>query len=660
MQGKYNFIKLQKVILRNFSLYKKNGKVFEVNEEINEGVYCLAGANGLGKTTFLNSINYALTGIVLDSSNKEVFSPGEIITANKRYTERYFSGRIAKKDEDKAEIEILFTVNQKQFRIIRCFFEREELRLLEIFSTNGEKKVSHFKSKNESPKELNKHYQNSLSSEIGFANFDYFIFYQLYVLTFDENRRMIFWDERASRNALAIAFNSDPNDSERLLELTRKIEKHESNARNKKWESTQAKKKVDELIQKTKGKKVANSDKLENEFNRLHKDLEKIEKIYNNVKIEYDTMLKKQSYLNSEIMQLKIEHTRLFSKYSKPRSKLLENTNVQLSIKNHECCLCGSSGSHIVESIERSVHKDNCPLCNTTINESNNAEQAKLLKLIQKNDEKISSKNSELENLILEVDGKKVELDKAEIELNKAKVKLEDFTEDNPNVSFKGTGNKNVDALIDQYKLQYELADKEAKAEYKKRDNLKPEYEKLLKRIEASYKEAETVFVPTFKKLAKSFIGLDLNIQPKRSDKTIKLILELQDTARTESFQLSESQRFFLDIALRMSLAIFLSDKKNGATMLVDTPEGSLDIAYESRVGNMFAEYSTVYNQNLFMTANINASQLLISLAEKCGKDKMKFRRMLDWTDLSEIQKEGESLFKKVYTNIEAALNKKK
>ena len=200
---------------------------------------------------------------------------------------------------------------------------------------------------------------------------------------------------------------------------------------------------------------------------------------------------------------------------------------------------------------------------------------------------------------------------------------------------------------------------KEAKEEYAKRDLLKPEYEKLLKRVELSYKEAETVFVPTFKNLAKSFIGLDLNIQPKRSDKTIKLVLELNDTARTESFQLSESQRFFLDIALRMSLAIFLSNKEDGATMMVDTPEGSLDIAYESRVGNMFADYTTVYNQNLFMTANINASQLLISLAEKCGKNKMKFTRMLDWTDLSEIQKEGEHLFKKVYVNIENALNKK-
>lgn len=659
MQGRYYFIKLQKVILRNFSLYKKNEKVYEVNEDINEGVYCLAGANGLGKTTFLNSINYGLTGIVLEP-NKEVYSPGEIITANKRYTERYFLGRINKKEEEKAEIEILLKINEKYFRIIRGFFEREELRLLEIFSKNGDKRISHFKSKNESPKELNNYYQKSLASEIGFANFDYFIFYQLYVLTFDENRRMIFWDDRASSHALAIAFNTDPDDAEKILDLTRRMEKHESNARNLKWQSTQAKKKIEELTLKTKGKKASEFEELENIFNKLHKELEKIEKIYGNIKIEYDTMLKRQSHLNSEIMQSKIEHTRLFSRYSKPRSKLLENINVQLSIKKQECCLCDSSGSHIADSIVRNIHKDKCPLCNTVINESGNAEQNELLKLIKKNDEKISFKNSELDNLIFEVDGKKVELDKAEIELNNAREKVEDFTEENPDISFKGTGDKNIDTLIEQYKRQYDLAAKEAKDEYNKRDNLKPEYEKLLKRVELSYKEAETVFVPTFKKLAKSFIGLDLNIHPKRSDKTIKLVLELQDTARTESFQLSESQRFFLDIALRMSLAIFLSENKNGATMMIDTPEGSLDIAYESRVGNMFAEYATVYKQNLFMTANINASQLLLSLAEKCGNNRMKFRRMLDWTDPSEIQKEGEHLFKKVFANIETALNKRK
>ncbi|NJM53150.1 MAG: AAA family ATPase [Blastocatellia bacterium] len=165
-----NFIKLEKIILRNFSLYRKDGKIYEVNEEINEGVYCLAGANGLGKTTFLNAINFGLTGIVLEP-NKEVYSPSEIVTRNKRYTERYFIGRVDKKDEDKAEIEILFKVNGKYFRIIRGFFERDVLRLLEVYSTDNDKRISHFKSKSESPKELNNQFQKLLTSEIGFTKF---------------------------------------------------------------------------------------------------------------------------------------------------------------------------------------------------------------------------------------------------------------------------------------------------------------------------------------------------------------------------------------------------------------------------------------------------------------------------------------------------------
>jgi DNA repair exonuclease SbcCD ATPase subunit len=288
MQSKYNFIKFQNIVLRNFSLYKKNGKVHEVSEAINEGVYCLAGANGLGKTTFMNSINYGLTGVVLEP-NREPYSPSEIVNENKKYTERYFKGRINASDEEKAEIEILFSINDKFFRISRGFFERDGLRLLEVYKMHNGKKDSLFYTKNENSKELNSIYQNLLPKEIGFANFDYFIFFQLYVLTFDENRRMIFWDDRASSNALAVAFNSDPNEAERISDITRKMEKHESNARNLKWQSTQAKKKIEELSQKIKAKPAADFEKLEKEYGKLHKDLENYAR---NIKIIHILILK--------------------------------------------------------------------------------------------------------------------------------------------------------------------------------------------------------------------------------------------------------------------------------------------------------------------------------------------------------------------------------
>ncbi len=252
---------------------------------------------------------------------------------------------------------------------------------------------------------------------------------------------------------------------------------------------------------------------------------------------------------------------------------------------------------------------------------------------------------------------KKVELEKSEYELNTAKRKLEEFEKENSCIDFKKTGDPITDDLLLQYQQRFEKEDKKSKNYYKKRNELKPQYDNLLQKVNNAYQEAESIFVPLFKKLAKSFIGLDLNIYFKKSgSKDIALHFELLGTARTESHQLSESQRFFLDIALRMALAIYLSKDKNESTLLIDTPEGSLDIAYENRVGNMFADFVTEHKQNIIMTANINASQLLISLAKKCRNKNMQFRRMLDWTDLTEIQKEGEALFNQVYNNIDKAL----
>ena len=156
-KGKYNFIRIKKVLIRNFTLYSKGGIVQTVNEDINNGVYCLAGANGLGKTTFLNIINYALTGLVLEP-NKEVFSPSEIIKSNKKYTERYFDGRIKAKDKKNAEVEILFSVNNKNYRIIRGFTERDTLRKLEIYEKNNNRVIP-LLNEEKSPKELNTIYE---------------------------------------------------------------------------------------------------------------------------------------------------------------------------------------------------------------------------------------------------------------------------------------------------------------------------------------------------------------------------------------------------------------------------------------------------------------------------------------------------------------------
>src|SRR5271157_4616400 len=104
-----------------------------------------------------------------------------------------------------------------------------------------------------------------------------------------------------------------------------------------------------------------------------------------------------------------------------------------------------------------------------------------------------------------------------------------------------------------------------------------------------------------------------------------------------------------------MALAEQMSDPASRSALCIDTPEGSLDIAYEARAGTMFADF-VLNGHQIVMTANINASQLLRRLAARCGEEHMNLVRMTDWAPLSEVQASEEDLFDEAYLAIEAEL----
>ncbi|MBX4159251.1 hypothetical protein K4A07_19200, partial [Lactiplantibacillus plantarum] len=104
----------------------------------------------------------------------------------------------------------------------------------------------------------------------------------------------------------------------------------------------------------------------------------------------------------------------------------------------------------------------------------------------------------------------------------------------------------------------------------------------------------------------------------------------------------------FIDIALRMSLAQQMSIETDRATLFIDTPEGSLDIAYEDRAGEMFARF-VESGHSILMTANINTSLLLKTLATKCGSEFMALSQMTGWTELSDVQQNASDLFHQAY-----------
>lgn len=207
------------------------------------------------------------------------------------------------------------------------------------------------------------------------------------------------------------------------------------------------------------------------------------------------------------------------------------------------------------------------------------------------------------------------------------------------------------------YAEQLAAVDREKDTAYSHREQLKEQLVDLQKQLEQHYLQAEQDFVPRFADLAHRFIGMPLNVQlDARPSSDVKLVIEVRGTPRRQQQQLSESQRFFLDIALRMALTQHMSDPVSQGGMFIDTPEGSLDIAYEKRAGDMLAMFAE-RGHPILMTANLNSSQLLLALAHRCGRTKMRLCRMTDWSELTTVQREEEALFDQAYSEIEKAMD---
>ena len=123
----------QRVTLRNFSLYRRTKTV---NAEFDRNVYCLAGANGLGKSTFLSAINFAICGVVAEPE-RSFLRPRDYYEDLIPYSSTYFDGRITQGDREAAQVEIEMTVGDREYRLVRGMFAPVGLREFSIRGHDG-------------------------------------------------------------------------------------------------------------------------------------------------------------------------------------------------------------------------------------------------------------------------------------------------------------------------------------------------------------------------------------------------------------------------------------------------------------------------------------------------------------------------------------------
>ena len=649
--------RIESVRLRRFSLFAANP-----NAEFTagNGALCLVGANGIGKSTLLSAINFCLTGTVPDP-NRAFVSIDEYYKYTRQYSRNYFRGRITGGDEDDAEITVLFTLGEYQYKIKRGLFEPEELRELMITgpSTNGlddEVTIG-----DEIPRlEKHRRYVDSFVKHSGLTSFEEFVFLQLFVFTFDEQRMTLFWNSRIMERVIYRAFGLDPTMALQADSIRREIQHADSRVRNYQWESTRMHKRINKIRSQT--QRVAGAQE---EYETLVDDHEQLSKQFDEqTKVLRDTgdALKdahlRLADLSVRETALRDDYSRFFDEQFDARLALTQHPLIVRSLSTRLCGLCGATGADAIARLTTRSQESTCPLCASDVNVAQetqgNAER------LQRIDRELATVKNSLRDVHKSIESLRISDAQAKLEWEKTKTKLDEFDRHN-SATIEGLrtllNSGTSDKSLAEYRDQLALLQSDKTAAYERRETLKVQLLALQRELEAHYLQVEEAFVPKFANLAQQFLGMPLSVQlDARETDDVKLVVTVRGTTRRQEQHLSESQRFFLDIALRMALTQHISDSSSLGGMFIDTPEGSLDIAYEKRAGDMLSDFVKAGHQ-IIMTANLNSSKLLLELAHDCGRPLMQVCKMTEWAALSEVQQEEEGLFEDAYATIDNALD---
>lgn len=641
--------KPKRVVLDQFSLYARTKRV---EADFDKSVFCLAGANGLGKSTFLAAINFAICGVVAEPE-KNFIRYGDYYDDLLSYSSNYFSGRITADDHLAAQVELEMTIGERSYRIVRGMFATQGLRVLEITEADGE--ITTYDDSAFDDSERHREYEAAVLADTGLDDFSQLVFLQLLVLTFDEERRLLFWDERVAETALYLAFGISAEQTSQLENYQKTIDSADSLVRNLQWQATGVRRELEALERAISGKEVGDQD-LQGEHERLEQRLEDCADHYEKLETDWRDAQVRMADSGAEMRVEQARYDRLFADRLRTRRHTHSHPMVVDAVDGGSCGICGANGEEVSSEVAARLKTGICPLCGSDLPEDSGEDDAALIAEIRESAEKIVALENDLETRQQEVSRLRTEADAAESDLRESRAELDGFKKANSlALARRAVEDSGVDSATEGLRNQIAHLMERKGRERERREAAKAALSELHTELMKAYTAVEHEFVPRFQELAHLFLGIDLEIDLEIRSAKLRLRLALAQSDRRSPDELSESQRFFLDIALRMALAERLGAGSGGAFLYVDTPEGSLDIAYENQAGEMFASFVEGGGE-LLMTANINTSELLLRLAERCGAEQMKLVRMTNWTYLSEVQQAHEALFEKAFTAIEQKL----
>ena len=616
---------LLSIHLKNYTLYP-NGLNYSF--DFIKGVNLVLGGNGMGKTTFVNLIKYAIIGNYKDRYDFRRTYQEKVIERRQEYSPSYFSNRLDATvitDGESPYVELTFKINDTEFCIRR---DLREIRVLSLkvngVSIEGEQITQSKYEKlpeSEKPAYLLYKYEKEVEARANIA-FDDLIVFVNGVLFFGEDHKTIIWNNSSPgsydvQDELFNKYFNDPQlDVERQVAL-RQAKYFDSLSRHRS-EDMRAIRKVLDNIAKSKEQadssnpplriidlkeKISDATEQQKELRQEQKELAtRIETLENEINLVSSRVVeteRKKARLES-LRDSQIWETVHPSYYKFER-------NIRL---NHICPLCNKPNEELADRVAN--NPDNCFLCESPLEKHAADDLTKQYKEVQ------SILNSAY-NLINE---KKREIRRLEqdVEEYDAKLEAKGAVIRNLNSDLRELQYANSQEIPNGGEIQPFLDEmdclQKAKDEYQKRSQEETnKAAEISRKMVAEVAENVLRFSSIFSSYAEQFLGVECKLTYAKldGDENQRFYPVIGGITRRNEEELSESQRFFVDHSFRMAILTFFY--QTPTFYIVETPDSSLDISYEHNAAEVFLRFLEKPN-SIIITSNLNNSTFLRYLIE--------------------------------------------
>ena len=639
---------LKRVKISNYSLYNS-----DIDYEFIDGLNLIIGGNGVGKTTFISIVKYALIGLYKKDLDVKVYK-GEkrIIRGKYANCNTYFRNRTSGKETDKDGcVELWFLINDTYFYVKRSLYNAQILEATYkksgiIHSIEGEsvrqdlyKGYETADNTEEYVNNLQYNYERLVAQEANLADFDDFIFFVNQILLFGESRETVLWSKEVQERLLS-SFLNDASLEKKRKEYSLEAKYQDSVARHKQEEI----KAIVRVIKQIKGTDYEKDDTNRNKIS-LAEEIERLKNKEENIHDAREELQKKISVVYRDVSELshKIndkekEKERLENQFNReywPGINPKYSVYKRQYIGNRICPICNADlkGAKLMDEIGK------CFFCHTSI-EGNSNESVEIEKI---NDELnlLMDERNKFEKNILNYEQ---ELKKLDSEYRKIKVQL--FNKQNEMRLFEreqsSDNTQNESSYMAMLNRIDELTiDKEHAS--KMSEKYQNECQIIMRNIEENMLDITRNISDIFGEFAGAFMKLPCFLTlEKIKDSKMKLFLPVIDNkTRYDAEELSESQRFFVDYSFRMSILSFFYDC--ASFYICETPDSSLDISYEENAVDIFMKYLEKPN-SLILTSNLNNSTFIKCVLERASRKKV--LNLLKYGKISAVQQGHETLNK--------------